>query len=215
MSGIDRISALDKAFEFIYKSETNGSYCEFGVYQGVSATRALKTNLNWQTKTKRKHIEKFFLFDSFQGLPALTKNDQLIGYGVFNEGQFDDTSPTIVKEKIVSAGLPFENVAIFAGLFSKTLNEPALVSAMGDTKVAIAHIDCDLYSSAGDCLSFLDGRLTDGSIILFDDWFCYRGRPDHGVHKAFDEWCSQGKYYISDYFTYSWAGRAFIINTKT
>jgi len=32
MQGIDRPGALDKAFEFIYKSETDGNYFEFGVF---------------------------------------------------------------------------------------------------------------------------------------------------------------------------------------
>lgn len=213
-AGIDRLGALSKAFEFIYKSETNGEYFEFGVYQGVSLARAIKANLNWQNKTKRNHIKQFFGFDSFEGLPVFESDDHLEGYEVFQEGQFNDTSVDLVREKIVAEGQSLENVELFQGLFSDSLFASETINKLGDSAAAIAHIDCDLYSSAQDCLNFLDGHLVDGAIILFDDWFCYRGRSDRGVNKAFTEWIITSKYTATEYFNYSWAGRAFIMNTK-
>ncbi|WP_417509059.1 TylF/MycF/NovP-related O-methyltransferase [Methylophaga sp.] len=211
-AGIDRLGALSKAFEFIYKSETNGEYFEFGVYQGVSLARAIKANVNWQNKTKRSHVNHFFGFDSFEGLPVFEKDDHLAGYGVFQEGQFNDTSVDLVREKITVEGLSLKNVALFPGLFSDSLSSSETLDKLGESVAAIAHIDCDLYSSAQDCLKFLDGRLVDGAVVLFDDWFCYRGRPDRGVNKAFADWLSGSRYTATEYFNYSWAGKAFILN---
>ena len=211
-TGIDRIGALDRAFEFIYKSETIGDYYEFGVFQGVSIARALKSDMRWRKRTGRAYVDKFFGFDSFKGLPQFTAGDNLEGYGVFHPGQFGDTQPKKVLEKIASEGMPADRVTLIQGFFSETLGAETTHHLLSNSKVAIAHIDCDLYSSALECLDFLDGRLADGAVILFDDWFCYRGRPDRGVHKAFDEWCAKRNYMVSDYFTYSWAGRAFMVN---
>ncbi len=211
-AGIDRIGALVKAFEFIYKSETDGDYHEFGVFQGVSIARAIKANVDWQKKTKRNHVNRYFGFDSFEGLPVFDEKDQLSGYNVFHEGQFNNTSIDIVHEKIISEGQSLENVNLIQGLFSDSLSSSNTINKLGESKVAIAHIDCDLYSSAQDCLKFLNGRLADGAIILFDDWFCYLGRPDRGVNKAFTDWIQESNYTMTEYFNYSWAGKAFILN---
>lgn len=210
--GIDRLGALKKAFEFVYKSEVNGVFAEFGVYQGMSFSRALKVNETWQQKTKRNHIVNFVGFDSFEGLPTFTKEDFLETYEVFKEGQFSETSVDKVLELLKGEGCATENVHLIPGLFSETLEAPKTLDIFNNQKVAIAHIDCDLYSSAVDCLNFLETRFHDGAVLLFDDWFCYRGRSDRGVHKATLEWLAQSQFKVSEYFNYSWAGKAFIVN---
>ena len=210
--GIDRIGALSKAFEFVYKSEICGEYFEFGVYQGVSISRAIKANTVWKGKTKKAYVERFFGFDSFEGLPVFQSEDHLDDYKVFYEGQFGDTSIEQVRDKIVAEGQSLEGVELFPGLFSDSLTSQHVTDRLDGVRAAIAHIDCDLSSSALDCLGFLDGRLADGTIILFDDWFCYRGRPDRGVNRAFSSWLSQSRYTATEYFNYSWAGKAFILN---
>lgn len=214
MNGIDRPNALNKAFEFVYKSETNGLYIEFGVFQGVSMARAIRSNTAWQKKMGRKHITRFIGFDSFQGLPQFEAGDQLSNYGVFEEGQFADTSPAAVYTTLEREQVTSEGVTLIPGFFSESLPAESTQNIVGNDPVAIIHIDCDLYSSARDCLDFVSGRIADGAVMLFDDWYCYRGRPDSGVHKAFSEWRSSAPYLVSDYFSYGWAGRAFIINTK-
>lgn len=212
--GIDRPGALDKAFEFIYKSGTDGDYYEFGVFKGVSLARAIRSDLAWKKKTGRNHIGRFIGFDSFEGLPVFVENDNLKGYEVFRPGQFSDTSPEIVWAELQREGMPIENVSLVPGFYADSLISKQTQDLLEGARAAIAHIDCDLYSSAKQCLDFLSDRLADGAVILFDDWFCYRGRPDHGVNRAFEEWRRESSFWISDYFNYSWAGRAFIINTK-
>lgn len=211
--GIDREGALVKAFEFIFKSETAGAYCEFGVFQGVSLARAVLADSRWRKKTGKTYIERFFGFDSFEGLPQFTTGDRLADYDVFQPGQFGNTSERTVLEHLASHNAPTERVTLIPGFYADSLQRPETLRLLGSLPVAIAHIDCDLYSSAAECLDFLTGRLADGAVVLFDDWFCYRGRPDRGVHKAFDEWLARTGYLASDYCHYSWAGKAFIVNT--
>ena len=213
VGGIDRPGALDKAFEFIYKSESDGDYYEFGVYQGVSLARAVRADMGWRKKTGRCHVSRFFGFDSFEGFPPFAEADALEGYGVCQPGQFANTSLDAVRAEIAREQMPIDAVTLIPGFFSQSLKSDTTRAALADSRVAIAHIDCDLYSSAQECLEFLDGRLIDGAVLLFDDWYCYRGRPDRGVRKAFVEWQASCAYLVSEYFGYSWAGRAFIVNT--
>lgn len=211
-AGIDRIGALRKAFEFVYKSETRGDYYEFGVFQGVSLARAIKADVVWRSKSGASYIENFFGFDSFEGLPQFIEGDHLNDYEVFKPSQFSDTQPQLVLDNITKEGLSVERVSLISGFYSESLKCDSTLKMVKNSKVAIAHIDCDLYSSAVDCLDFLNERLCDGAVVLFDDWFCYRGRPGQGVHKAFNEWKENSGFIVSEYFNYSWAGKAFIVN---
>jgi hypothetical protein len=49
-------------------------------------------------------------------------------------------------------------------------------------------------------------------LFIFDDYFCYRGHPDHGVRGAFRKWLSESGYRCTSYLNYSWAGKVFIIH---
>lgn len=211
--GIDRIGALSKSFEFVYKSRIRGGdFYEFGVYQGLSMIRALKINRSWKNKYGINLVNRFFGFDSFQGLPEFYNEDRLDGYEVFYEGQFSDTSESLVRSRIKENGFENDEIDLVVGDYSSSLKSADTLEKCRDSMAVIVHIDCDLYSSAMNCLKFLDGRILDGTVILFDDWFCYRGRPDNGVRKAFSDWTKSGNYFVSEYFNYSWAGKAFILN---
>lgn len=37
-------------------------------------------------------------------------------------------------------------------------------------------------------LEFVTDLLVDGTILIFDDWFLFRGRSDRGEQRAFAEW---------------------------
>lgn len=212
--GLDRVDALQRAFEFVYKSETDGSYCEFGVYQGVSLLRAIRADDKWRKKTGRRHIKGFYGFDSFEGLPELEGQDELKGYEVFQAGQFNNTSANGVWSYLQENGISTKDVELIPGFYSQTLCDSQILEKLEGVKFSVVHIDCDLYSSAASCLQFLNGRLVDGAVLLFDDWFCYRGRPDRGVRKAMTEWHDKYGSVVTDYFEYSWAGKAFIISRE-
>jgi len=55
-------------------------------------------------------------------------------------------------------------------------------------EAAIVHIDCDLYESAKTVLRFITPLLVEGTVLNFDDWFCFRGNPSLGEQRAFREW---------------------------
>jgi hypothetical protein len=46
-------------------------------------------------------------------------------------------------------------------------------------------IDCDIYEPALQCLTYLGPRLSDGAILVFDDWPHQLGL---GEQKAFQDW---------------------------
>lgn len=105
-------------------------------------------------------------FDSFEGLPETWSIRHKKGlFAVDKMPQFE------------------KNIIIHKGWFNDSL--PLFVKEYDD-KAAFLHIDSDLYSSAKTIFQYLDERIVEGTVILFDEYFNY---PfwEHHEHKAFQE----------------------------
>ncbi len=72
------------------------------------------------------------------------------------------------------------------GLVQRHARGPGLRQEIG--RVAFARVDCDLYQSAVECLDFLEGRLSDGAFLCFDDW---TDDPNTGETRAFLEFADR------------------------
>jgi hypothetical protein len=78
--------------------------------------------------------------------------------------------------------LPVANVV--QGFYCDSLTQE-LQSRM--PKAGVVHIDVDLYSSTVDVLRFLKPLLVPGSLLVFDDFYCFPGGSLQGEHKALKE----------------------------
>lgn len=57
----------------------------------------------------------------------------------------------------------------------------------GIKKLAFVHIDCDYYSSTKEVLNYIEPYLQEGTVILFDDYYCFKGNEQYGEQRAFNE----------------------------
>ena len=82
-------------------------------------------------------------------------------------------------------------------------------------RFSIIHINEDLYESAIDVLSnlFKKSQVTEGAVILFDDWNCNYANPMLGERKAFSEICDKYNVKFSDSGSYRVAANRFIIHS--
>lgn len=136
-----------------------GDVVEFGVFQGNSAA---------YIQDIIPDDKKFYLFDTFQGLPKAGKNDIY-----WEAGDFDNTSVELIKNKLKRA-----NISIQKGDIKETLKNCQI------QKLCFAHIDVDLYESTKKALEFAYPIMTKGGIIVFDD---YGDLVSRGAKKAIDE----------------------------
>lgn len=104
-------------------------------------------------------------FDSFEGLPEGWRTD-------FGVGRFAGAKPRVPS-----------NALLLKGWFSDTL--PSFIQSHSGL-VSFLHVDCDLYSSTKVIFDTLDERVSEGCVIVFDEYFNYPGWQQHEF-KAFHE----------------------------
>ena len=92
---------------------------------------------------------------------------------------------------------------------------PSQLNGLG--KASIIWPDCDLYSSACDVFRYLHHILQDGTILIIDDWFSFKGNPTKGVQSAFNKWLIsdniKSKFIVNEYQRDDWKRNSFIVNT--
>jgi len=119
-------------------------------------------------------------------------NRELFGFDSF-EGLHIDWAGTGAARSTFDLGgkLPrvAPNVDLIKGWFDQTL--PPFLS-QHKAGIALLHIDCDTYDATKIVLDLIPDRIVPGSVIIFDDYFGYRGWLI-GEHKAWIEFAEQHK----------------------
>ena len=77
-------------------------------------------------------------------------------------------------------------------------------------KVGLVHIDVDLYSSTVEVLEFVKPLLVKGSVLVFDDWYCFPPGSTKGVC-AMDEFKKKYRFEIEEWKSYSTFGKSFFV----
>jgi O-methyltransferase len=192
-------SVLWKAAQLCFSELVEGDYLEFGVSRGDSFVHAINTvrhvyrwyatNTGHTPHQRRRAQEirdgmRFFAFDSFCGLPAPKGVDR--HSRDFTERQFAFSLGAFL-DRVRRNGIDVERVVAVPGWFHDTCTRET-IGKYQMKAASIVHVDCDLYESARVVLKFVEPLLVDGSILIFDDWYCFRGNPELGEQRAFREW---------------------------
>ena len=199
-----REEMLDCAMAFVDHGKVEGDYLEFGVWKGGSMSVAYHLS----TRHKSLASMRFFGFDSFEGLPEIGENDA--STAEFGKGDYA-ASKESVEGALRKSGVDMSRVTLVPGWFDKSLTAQERTKQKL-TKAAIVYIDSDLYESAVPVLEFITPLVQDGTIVIFDDWFCFHGRPDQGEQRAFAEWRAKHGIQAVPYRNFGWPGFSFIIN---
>jgi O-methyltransferase len=188
-----------------------GYYLEFGVLNGSSMIETYGI--------LRGRMTHLFGFDTFAGLPSLTKEDgdALKLTPSFEAGNFKSMPAKVVKELIVASTsqLSADQITLEEGLFSETLPrfDKSIFERHGPCMVV--NVDCDLYSSSCEVFRFLEDVVTTGTWLLLDDYWCYRGSPKFGQRRAFEEWSRHSsRLGFSEYSNYNGFSKAYIVYEK-
>jgi predicted O-methyltransferase YrrM len=135
-----------------------GLALEFGVFKGTTINHMARLAPN-------RH---FFGFDSFTGLPEHWAGARYSAVNFDRKGR---------KPKVEG------NVSLIQGWFDDTLPD-FLVREGG--RIGFIHVDCDIYASTKTVLELTIPRLAPAAVLVFDEFFNYKGYELH-EYKAFFE----------------------------
>ncbi len=160
MQTFSRVYQMHDHIQELAKKNVDGAIVETGCWKGgLGAYMALSQRETW-------------LFDSFEGLPALTEKDMEIAKP---KGL---TLNTITGYIAVSENIPHEiakklNVKphIIKGWFNDTL--PKYKKEIGP--IAILRLDGDTYSSTKESLDILYENVVNEGIVIVDDYYDFKG----------------------------------------
>lgn len=194
---------IKNCIDFLKENKIEGDYLEFGVYQGSNFIKVY----NFVRGSSLKNMS-FYLFDSFEGLPKIKGLDK---GGIFQEGEYSYDFESF-KKLLFKKGVDLKNVYITKGWFDKVLDDK-LKKKLNLKKASLIFIDCDLYKSTAPVLDFITDYIQDGTIIIFDDYFCFKGNRLKGERRAFEEWLKKSPHLeATEFYKYSWSGNSFILN---
>ena len=210
-----RWTTFCRAVEYVNYEAVPGDIIEFGVFTGISLALFSKAH-SFDPKGMTREIAGF---DSFEGLPGSDDEHARWQPGDCSSNHSwhpllrigDPVTPDITRRLFVACGL--EDPILHIGPFERTLSNafPAR-----HRQVALVHFDCDLYESTRDALAAIAPVLQDGAMLLFDDWFHYRGDPGKGEARAFAEFLSQHPEWAAiQYQPYATFCNSFILHRRS
>jgi hypothetical protein len=178
-----------------------GSYFEFGIYEGTSLYSAVNMHKKLFNEIKRN----FYGFDSFDdGFKYFDNQDK---HPFFKEGDFQ-SSYTKVQKRFKN----YDNVHLVKGYFEETINNQSTEDICNKDKCAVIFIDTDLMNPSIIALDFIKPILQKGSIIILDDYFAYRGDSNKGTAGALKYFLNKNPTIIlREYYKYGHGGISFVV----
>lgn len=160
------VGVLLRELQRIVKSGISGDVVELGCYEGGSA-------IELQRFIRQNAPErKLYLYDSFEGLPNKTKEDESVVGTEFTAGALK-ASQSQLKRNFTKAGLPVPEITR-AWFFELDPDD------MPD-QIALAFLDGDFYESIMDSLKLVWSKITVGGVVIIDD---YHNSKLPGVKRA-------------------------------
>ena len=202
---LEKYMAIKKVHHLSAIEEIKGDYLEFGVFTGSSFCHSIRC-VKKDTKIYSSiSSTRFYGFDSFQGFGELPDSDKHPTYKDENFGSSYEKVDSRVRRTAKEM-----DYQLIKGFFSETLAPGA--ESYGIKKSRIIFIDSDTYTSAIDALLFVLPTIQEGSYIILDDYFSYKGNQSLGVARAFTEFIDQGKLSVRHVLNYGMGGVAFVVS---
>ena len=177
-SGTNRISKFVSHLDFYRMSlEVAGDIVECGVFKGNSLSRWIK----FRDLLGGAYSKKIYAFDIFGKFPeAQFGNDiQKRESFVKEAGEYG-----LSKEKLLDTyealGLN-KNLSLIEGDILETI--PNFCKTNPHVKISLLHIDVDLYEPTKCALEYFYPMVTNGGVIIFDDYGAFAG-----ANKAIDDY---------------------------
>ncbi|ETW91998.1 MAG: hypothetical protein ETSY2_54965, partial [Candidatus Entotheonella gemina] len=172
--------AMYQATQYVSQANIEGDLVECGVWKGGSSMIGALTLLQ-QSDTSRK----LYLYDTYAGMPPPEERDTELGIPMFQMGMealvsflgssYGDifyASLEEVRTNMHSTGYPPDNFVFVEGKVEDTI--PGIIP----DKISLLRLDSDWYQSTYHELEHLYPRLSNGGVLIIDDYGAFKGSKD-------------------------------------
>lgn len=163
-----------------------GDILEIGVWRGGTGVMLASAAKKW------KHNCTVHLCDTFSGVVKAGSLDSR-----YQGGEHADTSIDHVKSLLDKIQL--ENCEVHKGIFPEQAP-----TSLSKKKIALCHIDVDVYQSALDIVNWVKSRMATGAVLVFDD---YGFHHCDGITRLVNELNQTGEWF----FFYNLNGHAILV----
>ena len=180
--------AIRKAHYLACIDGIEGDYLEFGVFTGSSFTHSMRAYAKTKRYDTRKRQVSFYGFDSFEGFGEV---EEKYAHKFFQDSNFKWPYQKVVdRVNKLSKKLKLD-AKIKKGFYKDTLDNP---TNYGIEKASIIFLDSDLYTATLESLNFCTSLIQNGTIILIDEFFYFKGMKENTPYGAFIEWCKKNSF---------------------
>jgi len=162
------ITIILRELEKVLEAGISGDVVEFGCYVGTTSV-FLANRLIGTGKTLN-------LYDSFEGLPPKTSEDDSPAGLQFKEGELLTSKKRLIRN-LKQAHVPMPRIT--KGWFSDLTEKDV------PKEIAFAFLDGDYFHSIRDPLRLIENHLVAGAVIIVDD---YANEALPGAAKATKQW---------------------------
>jgi O-methyltransferase len=162
------VEVVLRELEMVLQKKVEGDVVELGCYVGTTSV--------FLAERLKGSGRNLYLYDSFEGLPPKTKQDESPAGMQFKTGELLATKKQLIKNlKQANVPMPIIKKGWFSDLTAEDI--PA--------KISFAFLDGDYYHSVRDSLMLIWKQLAPHATIVVDD---YANEALPGAAKAVDEW---------------------------
>lgn len=198
-TGLSYGGMFKTASMYLATVKSRGSYVEFGVFDGHSIILAFHALQNV--------CDTFYAFDSFRGIGGTLESETTH----FKDGQYY-ANPETLAYNLRFTGVDASRVKPVPGFFSETIHGKH-PSEFGITTASIVHIDTDVFEPALMALEFISPALTQGALLLFDDYDQLDASNHKGERRAVRAWLeAHPEFEIEPYRVYGAVCRSFLVH---
>jgi O-methyltransferase len=191
----ENIEFIISAINYLNKNKIQGDYAETGVWRGGLSI------LSYQIFNHLSNIKRnFFLYDTFEGMPKPSKFDKkrnknskdVLGKwkkSLSTDEGWNYASINDVKKNIINH-CGKNSIKRFKMIKGKVENTLKIKNNL-PKRISLLRLDTDFYNSTKAELKYLFNIVSDGGIIIFDDysnWF--------GAKKVIDKFFKDKKYFL-------------------
>jgi hypothetical protein len=183
---IAKLNTLRIVFHNLALDKIEGPYVEFGVAYGNSLKSAIRANKKTSFKVLGiSSLERRFLgFDTFEGFASHDLSDQ---HETWKGNLFSSTLAQVRKRFRRNKNVSLYKVDVCR--INETQNRGIfdIQELVTEKSVAVVLLDMDLKAPTLEALHWIEPKLGQGSVVIFDEFFGFAGSDLLGEAGAFGE----------------------------